>query len=118
MVLAAVTAGTRRETEWITRHMGQQAWDVVWGPLMRGKFGERAPDISMAWIWDRSDLVDANRAVLPDPGSEPRVVAERADVQLAQPAQRAAPGCRPCGRSSMIPSMITKGSTFSTFGPR
>src|SRR5439155_23498459 len=57
-------------------------------------------------------------------GGAARAVAERADVQLAQPcrprplAQRALPGCRPCGRSSMIASMITKGRTFSTFGPR
>jgi protoporphyrinogen oxidase len=36
---------------WITRRMGQQAWEKVWGPLLRGKFGDRADEISMAWIW-------------------------------------------------------------------
>ncbi len=38
---------------WIERHMGQPAWDRLWGPLMRGKFGARAEDVSMAWIWDK-----------------------------------------------------------------
>lgn len=38
---------------WITRHMGSEAWESVWGPLMRGKFGERAEQISMVWIWDK-----------------------------------------------------------------
>ena len=38
---------------WIVSAMGQPAWDHVWGPLMRGKFGSRAEDISMAWLWAR-----------------------------------------------------------------
>jgi protoporphyrinogen oxidase len=39
--------------EWIRRRMGQAAWDKVWGPLLRGKFGSRAEDISMAWLWKK-----------------------------------------------------------------
>jgi protoporphyrinogen oxidase len=38
---------------WIERSMGRQAWEEVWGPLMRGKFGARADEISMAWLWKR-----------------------------------------------------------------
>ena len=37
--------------EWIRRSMGAQPYDKVWGPLLRGKFGDRADDISMAWLW-------------------------------------------------------------------
>ena len=33
--------------------MGTQAYDKVWGPLLRGKFGDRADDISMAWLWGK-----------------------------------------------------------------
>jgi protoporphyrinogen oxidase len=42
-----------RETarSWIQRSMGDEAWEKVWGPLLRGKFGDRADDISMAWLW-------------------------------------------------------------------
>jgi protoporphyrinogen oxidase len=39
--------------EWIRRRMGQAAWDKVGGPLLRGKFGSRAEDISMAWLWKK-----------------------------------------------------------------
>jgi protoporphyrinogen oxidase len=39
--------------EWVTRAMGQQAWDKVWGPLLQGKFGDRASDITMGWLWGK-----------------------------------------------------------------
>jgi protoporphyrinogen oxidase len=41
---------------WITRAMGREAYDTVWGPLLRGKFGDRADDISMAWLWSKLTL--------------------------------------------------------------
>ena len=39
--------------EWIRRAMGAQPYEKVWGPLLRGKFGDRADDISMAWLWGK-----------------------------------------------------------------
>lgn len=47
-----------RETAsaWIAREMGREAWEKVWGPLLRGKFGDRAEDISMAWLWSKLTL--------------------------------------------------------------
>ena len=39
--------------EWIIREMGDAPWEKVWGPLLRGKFGSRAGDISMAWMWGK-----------------------------------------------------------------
>lgn len=38
---------------WTRRWAGQRATEVVWEPLLRGKFGERAPEVSMAWLWAR-----------------------------------------------------------------
>jgi protoporphyrinogen oxidase len=38
---------------WIRRRMGAAAWEKIWGPLLRGKFGSRAEDISMAWLWKK-----------------------------------------------------------------
>ena len=35
---------------WIVREMGAEPWEKLWGPLLRGKFGSRADDISMAWL--------------------------------------------------------------------
>ncbi|HEV2787337.1 MAG TPA: FAD-dependent oxidoreductase, partial [Solirubrobacteraceae bacterium] len=42
--------------EWIEKRMGRAPWRKVWGPLLRGKFGERAEDISMAWLWSKLTL--------------------------------------------------------------
>jgi len=39
--------------EWIRSAMGAEAYAKVWGPLLRGKFGDRADDISMAWLWGK-----------------------------------------------------------------
>jgi protoporphyrinogen oxidase len=39
--------------EWIRKRMGRHAWEHVWGPLLRGKFGERADDIAMVWLWGK-----------------------------------------------------------------
>lgn len=41
---------------WIESRMGRGPWLRVWGPLLRGKFGERADDISMAWLWSKLTL--------------------------------------------------------------
>ncbi len=41
---------------WVERSMGRQAYEKVWGPLLRGKFGDRADDISMAWLWSKLTL--------------------------------------------------------------
>ena len=38
---------------WLTRVMGRRAYEVVWEPLLRGKFGAAADDVSMAWLWAR-----------------------------------------------------------------
>ena len=37
--------------EWVEGRMGRQAWQKVWGPMLRAKFGERAEEISMSWLW-------------------------------------------------------------------
>jgi protoporphyrinogen oxidase len=42
--------------EWIERWMGRAAWREVWGPLLRGKFGERADQIAMVWLWSKLRL--------------------------------------------------------------
>ena len=41
---------------WVERTMGREVWAKVWGPLLRGKFGERADEISMAWLWSKLTL--------------------------------------------------------------
>ncbi len=41
---------------WIRRYMGDEVWRVLWGPLLTAKFGDRAEDISMAWLWSKLTL--------------------------------------------------------------
>jgi protoporphyrinogen oxidase len=38
---------------WMPRLMGQRAYDVMWEPMLRGKFGARANEIAMSWLWSR-----------------------------------------------------------------
>jgi protoporphyrinogen oxidase len=40
-------------SRWLPRLMGGGAYRTVWEPLLRGKFGPAAPEISMAWLWAR-----------------------------------------------------------------
>jgi protoporphyrinogen oxidase len=42
--------------DWITKRMGRHAWEQVWGPLLRGKFGDRAEQIAMVWLWSKFTL--------------------------------------------------------------
>ena len=41
---------------WIEKRMGRAAWREVWGPMLRGKFGARADEIAMVWIWNKLRL--------------------------------------------------------------
>ncbi|MCW2683592.1 MAG: protoporphyrinogen oxidase [Blastococcus sp.] len=43
----------RRALEWVNRWAGSRAREVIWEPLLTGKFGSRASEISMAWLWAR-----------------------------------------------------------------
>ena len=43
----------RTARDWIVEAMGAESYAKVWGPLLRGKFGDRADDISMAWLWGK-----------------------------------------------------------------
>ncbi len=44
-----------RETahEWLTRWMGARGYQVLWEPLLVGKFGEYYQEVNMAWFWAR-----------------------------------------------------------------
>jgi protoporphyrinogen oxidase len=38
---------------WMRKWAGSKATDVIWEPLLQGKFGNRAADIPMSWLWAR-----------------------------------------------------------------
>ena len=43
----------RTAADWTRRWMGSAAYSTVWEPLLRGKFGEAAPEIALPWFWAR-----------------------------------------------------------------
>ena len=47
--------------DWIIGHMGQRAYQVIWEPLLRGKFGEYYDQVSMTWLWGKIYLRVASR---------------------------------------------------------
>jgi len=42
-----------RASAWIRGRMGDRAADLVWGPLLRAKFGDAADTIALPWFWAR-----------------------------------------------------------------
>lgn len=46
---------------WLTRHIGKQAYDVIWRPLLKIKFGEYADDVAASWMWHRIHRVAQSR---------------------------------------------------------
>jgi protoporphyrinogen oxidase len=47
--------------EWIIRHAGKRSFEVIWGPLLQGKFGAEAPEISAVWFWNKLKLRGSSR---------------------------------------------------------
>jgi protoporphyrinogen oxidase len=39
--------------EWMRKWAGRRVTEVIWEPLIIGKFGDRAKDIAMSWLWAR-----------------------------------------------------------------
>ncbi|GAB4349740.1 MAG: NAD(P)/FAD-dependent oxidoreductase [Candidatus Abyssubacteria bacterium] len=46
---------------WLTRHIGKRAYDVIWRPLLKIKFGEYADEVSASWMWHRIHRVAKSR---------------------------------------------------------
>jgi len=47
--------------DWLIRWMGKSAYQVIWEPVLRGKFGEYFDRISMTWIWGKFRLRVSSR---------------------------------------------------------
>ncbi len=46
---------------WLKRLGGHEVYRVVWEPLLRGKFGDLAPEVSAVWIWNKLKLRGGSR---------------------------------------------------------
>jgi protoporphyrinogen oxidase len=47
--------------DWILRYMGQEIYEQFWGPLLRGKFGDMADQVSMTWLWGKIKVRGSSR---------------------------------------------------------
>jgi protoporphyrinogen oxidase len=47
--------------EWLLRRVGREAYEAVWDPLLRIKFGPYFERVSAAWIWHRIHRVGTSR---------------------------------------------------------
>jgi protoporphyrinogen oxidase len=90
--------------EWLRRYVGKRGLEVVWGPLLRGKFADQAEEVAMAWLWSKIHLRFASRGAGPKQqeklgymlGSfgvyieelERRVRAGGVQVETSQPVQK------------------------------
>jgi protoporphyrinogen oxidase len=48
--------------EWLVRLGGREVFDVVWRPLLEGKFGPYANDVSAVWFWNKLKLRGGSRS--------------------------------------------------------
>lgn len=47
--------------DWIKKIGGTKAYEVIWKPLLAGKFGIEAPNISAVWFWNKLKLRGSSR---------------------------------------------------------
>ena len=47
--------------KWITKCAGRRNYEVVWGPLLKGKFGASADEVGMVWLWGKIKVRASSR---------------------------------------------------------
>ena len=48
-------------TDWIRNLGGEKSLEVIWKPLLQGKFGDEAKNISAVWFWNKLKLRGSSR---------------------------------------------------------
>lgn len=47
--------------DWVRRVGGKKAFEAIWGPLLKGKFGPEAENVSAVWFWNKLKLRGGSR---------------------------------------------------------
>ncbi len=55
------TLEQRTAADWLLQLGGERVYRVVWEPLLRGKFGAVADEVSAVWIWNKLKLRGGSR---------------------------------------------------------
>lgn len=48
--------------EWVKKIGGKKAYETIWKPLLIGKFGSEAPNVSAVWFWNKLKLRGGSRS--------------------------------------------------------
>lgn len=72
--------------EWLRKLGGDRVFDVVWDPLLKGKFGPYADKISAVWFWNKLKLRGGSRG---KKGEERLVYLEGSFSKLAEEIAKA-----------------------------
>ena len=51
----------RTAADWLREMGGERVYTIVWEPLLRGKFGDLAEEVSAVWIWNKLKLRGGSR---------------------------------------------------------
>ncbi|WP_294537588.1 NAD(P)/FAD-dependent oxidoreductase [uncultured Rhodoblastus sp.] len=52
---------SKTASEWLRELGGEKVFEVVWRPLLKGKFGPYADDVSAVWFWNKLKLRGGSR---------------------------------------------------------
>ena len=52
----------RTAEEWLTRYGGRRSYEIVWGPMLKNKFGSSSGEVGMVWLWGKIHLRLGSRA--------------------------------------------------------
>lgn len=55
------TLESQTAENWLINNGGKKVFDVVWDPLLKGKFGQYKEQISAVWIWNKLKLRGGSR---------------------------------------------------------
>ncbi|MBM4404769.1 MAG: NAD(P)/FAD-dependent oxidoreductase [Chloroflexi bacterium] len=47
--------------DWMKRHAGKRIFEVIWEPMLRGKFGVSTEQVAMVWLWGKIYLRTTSR---------------------------------------------------------
>ena len=48
--------------DWLVHYAGRRNYEIVWRPLLEGKFGDRADEVGMVWFWSKVFIRFASRS--------------------------------------------------------
>ena len=87
--------------EWLRDLGGEAVWRVIWQPLMQGKFGPYADEVSAVWIWNKLKLRGGSRGAK----GEERLAYMRGS--FARLAEEAAAAIRAAGGEVRVGAPVT-----------